>query len=148
MIEVVAAGLGSAALVYGYHRLTGCPGGHVWSDWESVDRFRVTPYGHGDRVSVERKQERHCEASGCYEHDEQYVTVRENIYSTSFERALDSVREVEYECPQCKEAIPDSERNTRWVGVDYGGGQTRHEQCPQCGHDCSASFWDRQGWDE
>lgn len=145
MIEVAAAGLGGAALVYGYYRFTGCSGGHVWGDWEGVDRYRTTPYGHGDRVSVERKQERHCEAEGCDGHDERYTTVRENIYTISFENALEDATEVHYECPQCKEAIPDSDRETRWVGNSC---RTRHEKCPECGYDCPASHWDRVGWDE
>lgn len=63
-----------------YQQVSGCSGGHVWSDWEETNRVKTVPVDTrpGSKIAVQREKRRHCQRGGCSAEDskwtQKYVT--------------------------------------------------------------------------
>jgi len=146
MIDVLAVGggtVGGVTIYALYDRLTGCRGGHVWGEWESTDRRRITPFGSTDDLLVEKQYERHCERSECIASETEYRTKHVRVYAESL--TIDVV-ETHYRCPRCEAVVSSDERSTEWVQIRHGG--ERRETCPQCKRGTWAGRWARVPYEE
>ncbi len=160
ILEVIGAGatggITAKILAYLYKRLGGCTGGHVWGDWQDTDHWKITPYHDKDSVLIQRKQEHYCQRDGCAASQSEYHDASPELYAESIQPTLsrtgdlDGAIEVYYECPQCHNKTPTSERETNWrksTSLDVTE-HTRREKCPQCGISYEAHHWNRVPYGE
>lgn len=151
MVETVVAGVvaGTAGAVsaLAYQWWVGCTGGHVWDEWEPVDRWQVNPFEHRDDASIKRQYRRECTRDDCTTEEAEYREKVAAAYATSVSAALASTTVVHYRCPSCSEVVAGDQRETEWR-PDFYGCQARFERCPECCEQRSSREWDRVSWED
>lgn len=69
----------------------GCTGGHVWTEWSPMDRYRVSPYSHKPEVVIERFHKRRCQCAGCTADEEKYEYEVLNVHRNDLQEAIEGL---------------------------------------------------------